>query len=56
MSVELHKSYLDFAIKRNLFHYAITGAILLFHLFKRKEIKGAEPLSPTIIAMASNWH
>ena len=33
-SVELHKSYLDFAIKLNLFHYAITGAILSFHFTK----------------------
>jgi hypothetical protein len=34
MSIELHKSYLDFAIKLNLFHYAITGAILSFHFAK----------------------
>jgi len=34
MSVEMHKSYLDFAIKLNLFHYAITGAILSFHFAK----------------------
>ena len=33
-SVKLHKSYLDFAIKLNLFHYAITGAILSFHFTK----------------------
>lgn len=34
MSVDLHKSYLDFAIKLNLFYYAITGAILSFHFSK----------------------
>jgi len=34
LSVELHKSYLDFIIKLNLFHYAITGAILSFHFSK----------------------
>lgn len=34
LSVELHKSYLDFLIKLNLFHYAITGAILSFHFSK----------------------
>jgi len=34
ISVGLHKSYLDFAVKLNLFHYAITGAILSFHFSK----------------------
>jgi len=34
MSVELHKSYLDFAVKINFFYYAITGAILSFHFTK----------------------
>ena len=31
MNVELHRSYLDLAIKLNMFYYAITGAILSFH-------------------------
>lgn len=31
MSVDLHRSYLDLAIKLNMFYYAITGAILSFH-------------------------
>ena len=31
LSVELHKSYLDFVMKLNLFLYAITGSILSFH-------------------------
>ncbi|MGH1462309.1 MAG: hypothetical protein ACRBB6_09745 [Neptuniibacter sp.] len=34
ISIELHKFYLDLAIKLNLFHYAITGAILSFHFSK----------------------
>lgn len=34
MSVDLHKSYLELAIRLNLFHYAITGAILSFHFAK----------------------
>jgi len=34
ISVELHKSYLDFALKLNLFYYGITGAILSFHFSK----------------------
>ena len=34
MSIELHKSYLDLALKLNLFHYAVTGAILSFHFSK----------------------
>jgi len=34
MSVNLHRSYLDFAVKMNLFYYAITGAILSFHFSK----------------------
>lgn len=31
MNVNLHRSYLDFAMKINMLHYAITGAILSFH-------------------------
>lgn len=34
MSVELHKFYVDFIVKLNLFYYAITGAILSFHFSK----------------------
>jgi len=30
-NVELHRSYLDVAIKLNMFYYAITGAILSFY-------------------------
>ena len=30
-NVELHRSYLDIAIKLNMFYYAITGAILSFY-------------------------
>lgn len=43
LSIELHKSYLDFAIKLNLFYYAITGAILSFHFSKE---------SPSVSALA----
>jgi hypothetical protein len=31
LSVDLHHSYLELAIKLNLFYYAITGAILSFY-------------------------
>lgn len=31
MNVELHRSYLDLAIKLNMFYYGITGALLSFH-------------------------
>ena len=31
MNVDLHRSYLDLAVKINMFYYAITGAILSFH-------------------------
>ena len=31
LNVDLHRSYLDLAIKLNMFYYAITGAILSFH-------------------------
>ncbi len=34
MNVDLYKSYLDLVIKLNLFHYAVTGAILSFHFSK----------------------
>ena len=34
LSVNLLKTYLDLAIKLNLFHYAITGAILSFYFSK----------------------
>ncbi len=30
-AVEIHRSYLDLALKVNLFYYAITGAILSFY-------------------------
>ena len=30
-AVELHKAYLELAIKLNMFNYAITGAILSFY-------------------------
>lgn len=30
-NVELHRSYLELSIKLNMFHYAITGAILSFY-------------------------
>lgn len=30
-NVELHRSYLELAIKLNMFYYAITGAILSFY-------------------------
>lgn len=43
LSVELHKSYLDLAIKLNIFYYAITGAILSFHFSKE---------SPTVSVIA----
>lgn len=35
LNVELHKSYLDLALKINLFYYAITGAILSFYFTSR---------------------
>jgi amino acid transporter len=31
LNVDLYKSYLDLAIKMNIFYYAITGAILSFY-------------------------
>lgn len=31
MSVELHRSYIDLAIKLNMFDYGITGALLSFY-------------------------
>lgn len=34
LSVDLHKSYIDFVVKLNLFYYAITGALLSFHFAK----------------------
>jgi hypothetical protein len=37
LNVELHRQYLDVAIKLNLFHYAITGAILSFY-FTRADV------------------
>lgn len=30
-NVELHRSYLELAIKLNMFYYAVTGAILSFY-------------------------
>lgn len=40
-SIELHKSYLELAIKLNMFYYAITGAILSFY-FTNTEIQMAK--------------
>lgn len=40
-SVELHRAYLDLAIKLNMFYYAITGAILSFY-FTHREIATAK--------------
>ena len=40
-NVELHRSYLDLAIKLNMFYYAITGAILSFY-FTHREIPMAK--------------
>lgn len=37
MSVNLHRSYLDFAVKINLFYYAVTGAILSYHFSKEAD-------------------
>jgi len=34
LSVDLHKFYVDFVVKLNLFYYAITGGILSFHFSK----------------------
>lgn len=34
LNVDLHKSYLDYAMKLNLFYYAITGTLLSFHFAK----------------------
>lgn len=31
MNVDLHRSYIEVAIKLNMFYYAITGAILSFY-------------------------
>ncbi len=41
MQVDLHNSYLDLALKLNLFYYAITGAILSFY-FTNTEIEDAK--------------
>ena len=40
-SVELHRSYLELAIKLNMFYYAITGAILSFY-FTHTEVPMAK--------------
>jgi len=34
LSVDLHKFYVDFVVKLNLFYYAVTGGILSFHFSK----------------------
>jgi hypothetical protein len=34
MCIDLHKAYLELALKLNVFYYAITGAILAFHFAK----------------------
>lgn len=41
MNVDLHRSYLDLAIKLNMFYYAITGAILSFY-FTNTDIETAK--------------
>lgn len=41
MNVELHRSYIEVAIKLNMFYYAITGAILSFY-FTNSDIPDAK--------------
>src|SRR5210317_945781 len=53
MSVDLHKWYLDFAVKINLFYYAITGAILSFHFSKASPtVSVFSLLIPTVLSLA----
>jgi hypothetical protein len=33
----MHKSYIDLAVKINLFYYAITGALLSFHFSRNQD-------------------
>lgn len=35
--VNLHRTYLDLAIKLSLFHYAVTGAIISFYFVQKAE-------------------
>ena len=52
LSVELHKSYLEFIMKLNLFHYAVTGAILSFHFSKESpQVSIFALLLPIILSM-----
>lgn len=48
INVDLHRSYLDLAIKINMLSYAITGAIISFHFsnFEHAVMKIALALPP----------
>ncbi len=37
LQVELYKFYLDLVIKLNIFHYAVTGAVLSFYFSRPQE-------------------
>lgn len=53
LSVDLHKHYLEFAVKLNLFHYAITGAILSFHFSNESpNISFIGLILPTALSLA----
>jgi hypothetical protein len=53
MAVELYKFYMEFAIKLNLFYYAITGGILSFY-FANPTIEGIKYslLLPVVMSVA----
>lgn len=52
-NVDLYKFYLDIVVKLNIFHYAVTGAILSF-FFTRSEISDAKysVLLPLVMSCA----
>lgn len=53
MSVELHKFYVDFVVKLNLFYYAVTGAILSFHFSKGSpDVSILALLLPILLSLA----
>lgn len=52
MSVDLHRLYLEFAVKLNLFYYAITGGILSFHFARESpKVSAIGLLLPTILSL-----
>lgn len=53
LSVELHKFYVDFAVKLSLFYYAVTGGILSFHFSKESPaVSVLALLLPILLSLA----